>query len=339
MNPPRVLICRLSAIGDVVQTVPVACALRDRFPEAFIGWAVEGRAATLLEGHPAIDELIVLPRGWLKSPATVWQLRRRLRGLRFDCAIDVQGLSKAAILGWLSGARRRIGFRPPLGRELSPWLNTENVETPAQHVVEQNLQLLAPLGISQPAVRFDLPERPEDGQAAARILGGLGLNGGFALINPGAGWPSKLWPTERFAAVAAHLERRHTLPTLVVWAGPDEERMAREIAAGCPGVRIAPNTSLCELAALARRGRIFVGSDTGPLHLAAAVGTRCVGLYGPWPASRHAPYGPGHIALQKMVFDGPTHAKRRAPKIYMEAISVADVCEACDRILAGPAVA
>ena len=126
----RILIVRLSAIGDVIQTMPVACALRERFPDAFIAWAVQERTGKLLQGHPALDKLIAVPRGWLKSPGMVWRLRRRLRELHFDTTIDVQSLTKSALLARLSGARRRIGFGTPGGRELSRWLNNVRVRSP-----------------------------------------------------------------------------------------------------------------------------------------------------------------------------------------------------------------
>ena len=331
---PRILIVRLSAIGDVIHGMPLACALRERFPAAFLAWVVEERAAALLRGHDALDELITLPRGWLKSPRTVWRLRRRLRGLKFDTAIDAQGLTKAAIVAWLSGAGRRIGFGDPWGREFSPWLNTELVDTTAEHAVDRTLQLLLPLGIHSPAVRFRVPEHPADRAAAEETIRRGGLDGGFTLINPGAGWPSKLWPTDRYAAVAGHLGRNWGLPSLVIWAGQEERALAEQIVAGSAGhARLAPSTTLAQLAALARRCRLFIGSDTGPLHLAAAVGTPCVGLYGPWPAKRHGPYGPQHIALQKMFFEGPTRARRNAPPEFMQAIHVELVCGACDQIL------
>ena len=150
LRSPRILLVRLSAIGDVIHGLPVLCALRERFPEAHLSWVVERTAATLLKDHPALDELIVLPRGWLKSPGEVWRLRERLRGLRPDVTIDLQGLTKSAIAARLSGCRRRIGFGDEKGRELSPWLNTELVDAPAAHVIDANLQLLAPLGIHAP---------------------------------------------------------------------------------------------------------------------------------------------------------------------------------------------
>src|SRR5208283_3098352 len=119
---PRILLVRLSAIGDVIHAMPVASALRERFPSAFLAWAVEERAGELIEGHPAIDERIVLPRGWLRSPAGVWRLRKQLKDLAFDTAIDAQGLTKSAAVAWLSGAKRRIGMGGRWGREISRWL-------------------------------------------------------------------------------------------------------------------------------------------------------------------------------------------------------------------------
>jgi ADP-heptose:LPS heptosyltransferase len=341
----------------------MACALRARFPKAFIAWTIEGRTASLLAGHEAIDEFIPLQRGWLKSPRGVWQLRKKMHAMKFDIALEAQGLTKAAILAWLSGAKRRIGFGKPWGRELSPWMNTEVVDTPGMHVVERNLAILRPLGIESPQVEFRMPERDEDRTTAEKIIAsfplfigegagvraesrangphpsplpkGEGTVAPFAMINTGAGWPSKLWPTDRYGEVAKYLGERYSLPTLVVWAGDAEKHMAEAIAAGSDGhAVIAPNTTLAELASLARKAKLFIGSDTGPLHLAAAVGTACIGLYGPWAAKIHGPYGPRNIAIQKAFFDGPTHKKRSAPKALMEAISVEDVCEACDAILA-----
>lgn len=333
-SPQRVLIVRLSAIGDVVQSLPVLNALRERFPKAFIAWATEQAASVLLERHEALDELVTLPKGWLKRPKTVWQLRRRLRAMRPDVSIDGQGLTRSAVVAWLSGARRRIGFGRPWGREMSRWLNNENVDTAAEHAVDRNLELLRPLGIVAPKVRFLLPEDPADQARMDAVIRQTGLEGGFAVVNPGAGWPSKLWLNDRFAAVGVYLQRRHGLRTLVVYGNQTERAAAEEIVSHSEGIcLLAPRTSLKELAALSRRARLFIGSDTGPLHLAAAVGTPCIGLYGPWPAKRHGPYGPENVALQKMFFEGGSRARRRAPRALMEAITVEDVCEACDRIL------
>jgi lipopolysaccharide heptosyltransferase I len=331
---PRILIVRLSAIGDVIHGMPVACALRERFPNALLAWVVEEPAAEMLRGHEALDRLIVLRRGWLKSPAAVWRLRRQLRAMRFEVAIEAQGLSKAAVAAWLSGAKRRIGLGGVWGRELSPWLNTELVDGDGLHAVQRSLRLLGPLGIESPAVRFQVPDRPADRAAAEYLLRGAGLRGPFVLVTSGAGWPSKLWPAERHAAVAAYLGRRWGLPSLLAWGNEAERARAEQIAGGTAGhARVAREMTLLELAALARRARFCLGSDTGPLHLAAAVGTPCVGLYGPWPADKHGPWGPQHVTVQKMCMQGTTRQRRHAPPTCMEAIDVAAVCEACDRLL------
>jgi lipopolysaccharide heptosyltransferase I len=331
---PRILICRLSAVGDVLHGLPVLTALREAFPQAFLAWVVDRRMQALLEDHPALDELIVVSRRWLRSPREVWHLRRRLRQLRFDISIDLQGLSKSAIAAWLSGAKRRIGFGDDNGRELSRWLNNERVRTTGVHIIDRNLELLRPLGVEHPAVRFDFPEAPADARTVEAFVQTAGLQAGFAILNPGAGWPSKLWPWERFAAVARHLGEACRLPSAVVWAGAQERQWAEQIVAQSAGhARLAPSTTLRELAALARRARLFVGSDTGPLHLAVAVGTPCVGLYGPMSAERNGPYGRQHIALQKMWLDESQRNRRNAPSALMEAIDVDDVCRACEEIL------
>ena len=184
------------------------------------------RAGELIEGHSAIDQRIVLPHGWLRSPAGVWQLRKQLQDLAFDTAIDAQGLTKSAAVAWLSGAKRRIGMGGRWGREFSRWLNNELVDTDGLHAIERALKLLEPLGIRSPAVRFEPPVATADQNVAAEIIASLGLDGGFVLIASGAGWPSKLWPVDRYAAVAAWLGRRWNLPSLLIW-GNDAERAGR----------------------------------------------------------------------------------------------------------------
>ena len=184
-----------------------------------------------------------------------------------------------------------------------------------------------------------MPIDPSERETAAGIAREAGIDGELAIINAGAGWPSKLWPPERFAAVARHLGQKWQLPVVVVWAGADERALAQQIVAGADRhARLAPATTLRQLAALSQRARLFVSCDTGPLHLAVAVGTACVGLYGPWPAEGHGPYGPGHAVVQKMTIYGTTHQRRHAPRALMEAIDVPSVCAACDEVLGRPRV-
>ncbi len=331
---PRILIVKLTAIGDVLHAMPVACALREHFPNAYIAWLAEGRAGDLLAGHRAIDRRFVAPRRWIKSPSAVWNLRRQLRGQQFDVTIDLQGLTKSAVAAWLSGARRRIGFGGEMGREVSRIFNRERVLPRSAHVVDRYLELLAPLGVENPSVRFEVPRFPDAATSVERFLARERLVGRMAVINPGAGWPSKRWPADRLGIVAKNLGTNHGLPSVVVWAGSEEKRWAEEIVALSGGfARIAPSTTLAELAELARRACLFVGSDTGPLHLAAALSTPCVGLFGPMPAERNGPYGPQHIAIQKARLECSSRQRRTAGNETMLAIAVEDVVEACDAIV------
>jgi ADP-heptose:LPS heptosyltransferase len=264
-----------------------------------------------------------------------------LKDLAFDTAIDAQGLTKSAVVAWLSGAKRRIGMGGRWGREISRLLNNVLVDTDGLHAIHRGLKLLEPLGISSPAAdfdggaeRFQVPAAEADRNVAAEALRRLGLEDGFVLVASGAGWPSKLWPVQRHAAAAARLGRRWGLPSLLIWGSDAERGRAEQIVAAAEGhARLCPPVTLLQLAALARRARFAIGADTGPLHLAAAVGTPCIGLYGPWPADQHGPCGPRHINLQKMCLEGTTYQRRHAPSRYMEAIDVELVLEACERMM------
>jgi lipopolysaccharide heptosyltransferase I len=332
---PRILIVRLSAIGDVIHGIPTLCALREAFPNAHIGWLVEGRMGDLLEGHPALDALIKVPRRFWKSPRAIWNMSRRLYEHQFDTAIDLQCLTKSAAATWLSGAKRRIGKSGEDGRELSQWLNNELVAAGGTHVIEHYLTMLKPLGIESPAVRFDLRETADDARAADSFLRERGLAGRrFALLNPGAGWPSKKWPTVRYGAIARHLGREHGVPTVALWGVPDEREMAERIVeTSARNAHMAPPTTMRELAALCRRASLFVGSDTGPMHLAVAVGTPSISLHGPSRAEWCGAYGAENIRLQARYQDGSATQRRTADDSAMQEISLKMVSDACDTLL------
>ena len=185
LKRPRILIVRLSSIGDCIHGLPVLSALRDALPDAHISWIVEGRTADLLRRHPALDEVVQVRRKWLKSPAAIWKARRTLHRLRPDVSIDMQGLTKSAIAAWLSGAPTRIGFAGCDGRELSPWLNNTLVEPMMTHVIDRNLELLRPLNIVPKQVRFGLPSFREEEPAIGRFLRDRGLLGDFGAIECG----------------------------------------------------------------------------------------------------------------------------------------------------------
>jgi ADP-heptose:LPS heptosyltransferase len=229
----------------------------------------------------------------------------------------------------------RVGCRGKYGSELSPWLNNRFIQPRSTHVVDRSLELLARLDIHNPQVEFKLPINPAAAVSVEGYLRELGLDGGFALINPGATWDSKLWVMQRFGQVAKHLGKAHGVPSLVVWAGERELAWGREIVANSEGyAKLAPKTSLLELAAICKAARVFIGSDTGPLHMAVATGTPCVGLYGTTRGQDSGPYGAQNIVLQVRYHDGRRKERRRADNSAMRLIGVDRVCQACDTILA-----
>jgi ADP-heptose:LPS heptosyltransferase len=332
---PRILIVRLSAIGDVIHGLPVLCALRETFPDSFLAWVAEGSMGDVLEGHPDLDELIRVPRRWWKSPSLVLQMTKRLRSLKFDITIDLQCLSKSSITAWLSGAPRRIGKAGAEGREVSRWFNNELVEAGGTHVLEHYLSMLRVVGIKSPTVKFKLPERQADAEAAERFLAKSGLAGRrFAVLNPGAGWPSKVWPAERYGALARHLCEVHGMPSVAAWGLKSELPLAETIVAASGGHAIlAPPTTMMELGAICRRAALFVGSDTGPMHLAVAVGTPAISMHGPSRADWCGAYGPNNVRLQIRYEDGSSLERRRADDAAMRAITVEMAARACDHVL------
>ena len=324
----------MSAVGDTITTLPLLCALRDHFPTAHITWIVEKRASAVLKGHQDIDQLIVLDRLWLTSPSKLWKVRQQLRALRIEIAFDPQSRTKSAAACWLSGAPVRIGCGGKHGTELSPYLNNQLIKTEKPHVVDRTLALLGPLGIESPNVSFRIPIDGVSRDTSLSFVEHSHLTCGFAVINPGAGWDSRLWPMRRYARVARHLGSERGLPTVVVWAGDRELAWAKEIVAGSGGHAVlAPKTSMIELGALLQTARMYIGSDTGPMHMAAAVGTPCVSLHGTTRSQDSGAYGTQHIAIQKRYDSGSSRHRRSTGNEAMRLIVVEHVTEACDTIL------
>ena len=303
----NIALVKLSSIGDVVHALPVAAALHAALPQARLAWIVERREAAVLRGNPALSEIVpVDTRAWrrARAPLAVAEttgalvaLRRHLRASRFDVAIDLQGLVKSGVVTAATRAPLRIGFTAAHCRERLSMLFTNQRVTPppaVRHIVDRYLALVEPLGARPRAVEFSLPT---DRVAEARIdefLMGAGLKprDRLVVLNPGAGRPDKRWPIESFRTLARRLADEASASVLVIW-GPNELGEARGIVGSdTPGRAIlAPPTNLDELLSVLRRASVVVAGDTGPLHLAAALGTPCLGLYGPTPARRNRPYG------------------------------------------------
>ncbi|HEX9124812.1 MAG TPA: lipopolysaccharide heptosyltransferase I [Methylomirabilota bacterium] len=312
---PRIAIIKLSSLGDVVHALPVARALRRALPGAHLTWVVEAREYAILRDHPDLDavvpvdtrlwrRLIWSPSGAREVLSKVARLRERIRRVSFDVAIDLQGLLKSGLLTAYTGAPMRIGFSAGRCRERWNALFTNRHVTPpasARHVVEQYLALLNPLGIEPGSAEFHVPVPATAERRMEELLVKEGVKPGDRLvaINPGAGRATKRWAVARFSALAERLASEAGARLLLLW-GPDEAFMARDIALALPGhsALLAPPTDLGELAALLRRCRLMIANDTGPLHLAAALGTPALGLFGPTSAERNGPYGSRCRGLQ-----------------------------------------
>ena len=329
-DSPRFLISRMSAIGDTILTLPVACALRDRFPKSTISWIVEEKSAPVVRRHPAIDELIVLERGWFTSPSRLRNARRQLRDLDCDVSIDCQGMTKSSLACYLSGAKHRIGYAGKHARELSRWFSNVQVNPVFHHLTDRSLELLIPLGIHSPAVRWDLPVAGPARAWARRYRNTISADR-IAILNPGATWHSKRWLPERFGATARYLYDRYGYTSIAVWGTPLDRSMASDIVSHSNGTAImAPETDLQHLAGMIETADLFISNDTGPLHMAVAVGTKTIGLYG---ATRPGDCGPyGQTAIQVSYESGSARQRRAASNAAMCAIGVEHVCQAVDEI-------
>ncbi len=342
----RILIVRLSALGDVVHVLPLLDALRRARPDAHIGWLVEEASSSLLAGHPQIDRLWIAPRRlserWLRrgrvgAVAGLWRpLLRELRAARYEVSIDAQCNLRSSLLARLSGAPRRVGFAPPFTKEQAHWLLTDRVAPPPrkQLKVERNLELLRPFGIDARGARARLGI-PDAARGAARSFrAGLAAASAVALHPGVSGFGAfKRWAPESYAALARRLYAERGARCIVTW-GPGELDLAQEIARNADGAaEVAPEThSILDLAALFEACDAVVGGDTGPVHLAAALGVPVVALYGPKDPAVYAPWdgrtGAAATAVWKRVHCSPCSVRRCNDVICMPAIEVEDVAAA-----------
>jgi lipopolysaccharide heptosyltransferase I len=316
----KFLIIRLSSIGDIVHALPAVAALGETFPRAEIDWVVERRHALLLEGNAFVHRLIPLDTlGWrknLKSARTLQSVSRgiaALRELHYDAAIDFQGLYKSAVIAWLSRAKERVGFNERWLREpTAAALYTSSVSPREEtHVIEMNLALVEFLGVprlERERWRFPLPASAADEEYIANQLKSRGV-GEFIIVNPGGGWKSKCWSPEDYAAVIRQLAGEFPGHFLLT-GSPDEEGLCISIAEKSGTARAAffPST-IPQFIALARRAKLLVGGDTGPLQLAAAVRTPIVAIFGPTDPARNGPFAPADITLWNR---GPIDYTRRS---------------------------
>jgi heptosyltransferase-1 len=345
---PRILVVRLSSMGDVIHSMPAVAALREAVPEATIGWMIDERWAELLcsasaarcgprfAGRPLVDAVHGVNMGaWRRALLSdeTWRevlaSRREIRDQHYDIAIDLQGAMRTAVMARWVGVGDTIGFDRPREYPASLFY-TRRVEARGIHIIEQNVSLVAPL-IGRvtyiPKVEFPIDPRLEAWCDQALSQHEVKK---FAVVNPGAGWGAKQWPAERYGEVAKGLAARG-VRTLINF-GPGEEDLVGVVEESSGGAAEGVPCSLGELIALTRRASLFIGGDTGPLHLAAALRIPVVGIFGPTNPARNGPFGTRRIVLRSP--ESPTtHARRKQPDAGLLAITTKEVLNAAERLL------
>lgn len=335
----RILVVRLGSLGDIVHAIPAVTAIRRQWPDARLDWAVAPAYLDLVGMVRGVDRAVPVNTRAFLGPSGILTAIRALRQVRYDAVLDLQGLLKSAVLARLAGGTRTLGFsRRDLREPAAAHFHTQAVDVShVPHVVDKGLALAGALGCTNLDRAFPLavPDVPE-----VRALVGRTAPAGYVLLNPGAAWPNKRWPVERFGALAARLHAERGLRGVVLW-GPGERRRAEAVVEASGGAaEVAPPTTLPVIAALGRHARLVVAGDTGPLHLAAAAGAPAVALFGPTRAERSGPWAAEDASVSRVdqcVCVNERRCRRNQPCI--ETIGVDEVLAASvarlDRAAAG----
>lgn len=323
----RILIIKLGAIGDVLHSLPVLSTLRSIFPEAHIGWVVEQKSLPILQGNPDLDELILLERQRLKgwtNLAYLREWRRHLRSRQFDTVLDLHNLLKSGVIALMSGAGVRIGFRK--WREgnflfMNHWIQPELRH---QHAVDKYLSLLTGLGIDEMKWdrRFPLNWNSEVELFVDHFFREHQQHHGerWVAINPGASWPSKRWPPDRYAEVGDALVKKFRVRVLILW-GPEEYSLAESVGKSMTQKSVlAPKASIKQVMALIRRCRLLISGDTGPVHIAAALGVPTVTLFGPSNPFRNGPFGQGNRIIKSPIGPADHFQRKERGRHWLNAI-------------------
>jgi lipopolysaccharide heptosyltransferase I len=332
--PDRLLIVKPSSFGDIIHALPVLELLQHQWPRTAIDWLVKEEWAELLLGQPAIDKVLIFPKNF-----KAWRaLKNRLRQTRYNAVIDLQGLLRSGIASLMTGAPVRIGFAD--SREGSCWCYTTRIEPSrgSVHAVERNLDLLRQIGF--PAVTaptFPLPTScaADDWLESLWRKEHLDHPEGAVVIHPAARWKTKRWPAKRFAEVGDRLSAAHSARIFLI-AGSEQSAQASEVVRHmqCRAVNLAGITSLPQLMALLRRASLLISNDSGPMHLAAALGSPVIGIFGPTDPRRVGPYGAVNVALKKnFLCSGCSRQRCTHAQECLRAISVDEVVENASTML------
>lgn len=316
----RILLIKPSSLGDIVHAMPTLAALRERFPQAEVTWLVKRQWASLVEVIKGVDHVCAVEQGLMGWLGRVPDLR----AAGFDLVVDLQGLFRSGAMAWLTGCSRRVGFAN--AREGSPFFYTQRVAVPtgSMHAVDRYLLVTEALGAARPKEpRFEFIDRAEDRQAVETLLTAAGLAGvlPWVAMNVSARWETKRWPPQHFAEAADQLAEAG-IP-IVFMGGPAERPETRAVMARMrtKAVDLTGQTPVGLLPSLLRRAAVLVTNDSGPMHIAAAVGTPVVALFGPTDPVRTGPYGRGHVVLSNPVECRPCFRRECSRAVTLECLT------------------
>lgn len=324
----HVLIVRLGALGDIVHTIPAVAAIRKAFADAQIDWLVDRKHRDIVDLVTVVDRVIAIDSNSLAG----WsEAIRLIRQTKYNAAIDLQGLLKSAVFARASGADHVIGFSIYHLREKTarPFYST-TADVDEEHIILRNLRLLRAIDVETTEIAF--PLRVPDSDAVKQLRERIPADRAIALINPGAAWPNKRWPPEHFGGLASFIRDECHMTPVILW-GPGEESLAEGVVTVSAGAAVkAPATRVTDIVALARAASLFVSGDTGPLHIAAAVGTPIVALFGPTDPARNGPFRAEDISISRYQACSCHYDRRCHESAWCLAdISVAEVCAAVKR--------
>ncbi len=333
MPEPKFLVVRLGSLGDIVHAFPAVAAVREAFPGGKIVWLTHLRWRELVAATGIANEIWEVET---RSLSSITEMRKKIREEGFSAAIDYQGLWKSAALPFLARVPRRIGFSSASVREFGvPFLYTDKVEIHTAHVADMNGELSLRAGAAKPTGKFSLSVPPEAQNAVRDVLLAKGVQE-YVVLSPGGGWISKCWPAERYGELALQLNRELGVRSVINY-GPGEKQVAEGVvAASGDAAPILYSGTFGELMALLQNSRCVVAGDTGPMHLADALGTRVVAIFGPTDPERNGPYlgrEPGGRAMVLRAKNVESTYKREdTPHPSLLKISVADVLEAMHEV-------
>lgn len=340
----RILVLKLRYIGDVLLATPVLRNLRLHFPRAHLAMVVNAGTEPILRHNRGVDEVLTLDREHLKSWNPVARLEaplryvRWVRGRRFDCVVDLTDADRSALLAYASGARVRVGFNAEGRWRGRLYTHRAQAGWPGQHNVDYQLEALRALGLEIRTRDLELPLAPEEEAAAAAWLArqGVGEGAPFLAFHPGARWWFKQWPAERCAALADRIQAEDGLPVIFLGGIQEQEFLATVQAhMRTPFRGGVGGLELLEMAAVLRRARVFVGNDNGPMHIAAALGTPVVALFGPSDPEVWGPRGEGHRVIHRAGYCSPCIHPRcaRGEQNCLRVITVDEVAEAVRAVI------